>query len=266
MPPRPWRAFAPAGGPPVLLSLRAVDKSLTCEVTDLRGWWRATFGPAQLDQQCADNGIDEVLGLIAQCFEEEVPADTYRFAFDWSAAAVGASPTAVTVQFYLADDVVRFDFALSSSDDAPTRLRDELTLPLLRAFAQLEAQPGIPWPYPPPNSSPPLPSLNGVACRRLFHWSRGGEAQEEPPAHDGTAGAATACTASASSQPAAGEADVAELDPARGEARGGNETASQERRHSEQESLDARAERQRAEARRKRDAAAAKQAKKRQKM
>ena len=262
MPPRPWRAFAPAGGPPVLLSLRAVDASLTCEVTDLRGWWRATFGPAQLDQQCDDNGIDEVLGPIVRCFDEEVPAETYRFAFDWSAAAVASSPAAVTVQFFLAGDAVRFDFALSASDDAPTRLRDELTLPLLRAFAQLEAQPGMPWPYPPPDTSPPLPSLNGVACRRLFHWSRGGEADEEPPAHDGTAGAAAAGTASAS-QPAAGEAGAAALDPARDEVHGRDEAAPQPGRQSEQESTEARAERQRAEARRKRDAAAAK-AKKRQ--
>ena len=153
MPPRPWRAFEPAAGPPVLLSLRAGNGSLRCVVTDLCGWWSATIAPAQLEQQCRDNGVDEVLPLIERCFEEEEEAEGYRFAFEWSAAADGA-PAAVAVLFFFADDAMRFDFACAAADDASTHLRDELTLPLLRAFAQLEAQPGMPWPLPSLGSSP----------------------------------------------------------------------------------------------------------------
>jgi hypothetical protein len=164
---RPWRPIA-CGPRQGLLAVHISTDALDCRITDFCGYWRCVHGreelKVQVDEQTGgDMAVEDVLDILRNCYTEEAPADQYSF----HVTTGGAS---ATLRIELEDFV--FTFECAADADPAARLRDELTLPLLHAFAELEPH-SDGWPPRDATHARSLPSFNSAPSRRLLQWAAG---------------------------------------------------------------------------------------------
>jgi hypothetical protein len=133
----PWRQVLGPSGELHLVGLACGSDRLTARVTNLRGWWEGRLEASAIDEQRQQCNITsetaQVLAMVALCFAGKEAEMEYELLVESSSDA--RQPLILKWQ------MAYFSLAIPCEPipDPAARLRDELTIPLLRGVQLLES-------------------------------------------------------------------------------------------------------------------------------
>jgi hypothetical protein len=167
----PWRQVLGPSGELYLVGLACGSDHLAARVTDLRGWWEGWLEASAIDEQrelcCVSSATAKVVAKVARGFAGDWAEGDYTLRVTPSAGA--HQPVQLKWQVGYLSLVLDCEPVA----DPAARLRDELTLPLLRSVQLLESMvpPGTAstWlAHPVDPRSLPLPDFRSpIVCRLL---------------------------------------------------------------------------------------------------